>query len=76
MRKNRFKNNPFFSLSKEIREEYEKKNISVINIKVITEYMKNNLGHYFKNIKKNNADLSDLLKEIKEEKKVIIMSPW
>ena len=35
--------------------------------------MKNNLGHYFKNIKKNNADLSDLLKEIKEEKKVIIM---
>ena len=57
------------SLSKQIREEYEKNNISVRNIKLITEYMKNNLGHYFKYMKKNNADLSHVLKEIKEEKK-------
>ena len=57
------------SLSKKIREEYEKKNISPTNIKVITEYMKNNLRHYFKYMKKNNADLSYVLKETKEEKK-------
>jgi len=64
----------FFSLSipKHIREEYEKSNISLTNIKIITEYMKINLGDYFKYMKKNNVDLSYVLKEIKkikEEKK-------
>ena len=60
----------FFSLSipKHIREEYEKSNISLTNIKIIIEYMKNNLGDYFKYMKKNNVDLSYVLKEIKEIK--------
>ena len=56
------------SISKHTREEYEKNNISLTNIKVITEYMKNNLGDYFKYMKKNNVDLSYVLKEIKEIK--------
>ena len=59
----------FFSLTQPEKEikEYEAKNGSPSNINVIIKHMKNNLGYYFGYMKKNNVDLTYVLKEISKE---------
>ena len=61
----------FFSLSlpEDKIKEYESKKISPRNINIITEYFKTNLTSYYNFLKSHGADLKNLLKEIKTEKK-------
>jgi glutamyl/glutaminyl-tRNA synthetase len=52
-----------------LKKEYEENDKSPRNIKLITEYIKNNLKNYYQYMMKNGTDLKYVLQEIKKEKK-------
>ena len=65
----------FFSCSQPetLKKEYEENDKSPRNIKLITEYIKNNLKNYYQYMMKNGTDLKYVLQEIKKEKKIMIL---
>ena len=69
-----YKINQFFYLCQpeDKIKYYEEKNISPKNINIIIKYFKTNFSFYWQYMKNNKIDLTQILKEIKKEKKFMM----